>query len=307
MLKSIIIVTIMTSNLASTEQAYDDYLGYETVESGTVDAELATSWGAEKVAGREYKVMQPESQANVYLRFIQSDTKNDYQAMRQVGWNATELLVENPDALQAKFEDDQLEKHGISDSPFKVIGPPAYLTDQQNIRAMQVLGPNNELLYFTRIIDPAKSNFDLGQAESFVGRVFISVLGSQNVEATATFYRETLRQEVAGPYPYKVSVLSKAYGAPSDTLYPLLLSPLSGQFLIEIDQYPEQANDIEHEPGQLPNGVAMVSFYVDDLDTLNVESIAPPVRVYKVAYNGQRSVTIKGTEGELIELIESPP
>jgi len=301
MLKAIVIVTILTSNLEATEDAYEEYLDYDTVEQGVISTPLARSWGAEKVAGNDYVLMQPESKANVYLRFIETPKKtnaHEYQPMKQVGWNATEILVHDPDALEKKF------KH--ADSPFRVVGQPKFLTEKQNVRAMQVLGPNNELLYFTRIIDPEKSSFDLGQAKSFVGRVFIMVLGSKDTSKTTMFYKQQIKQDVLGPFDYRISVLSNAYGLPEDTLHPLSLSPLVGQFLIEIDQYPIAARSISSKPGELPQGVAMVSFYIDGLEPFVKHAISSPITTQGRAYLGQPSAVIKGPSGELIELIEAP-
>ena len=56
------------------------------------------------------------------------------------GWNAAELIVEDVDGLAVQLEN----------SPFKIIGSPADLSFTKNIRAMQVMGPANEILYLTQ-------------------------------------------------------------------------------------------------------------------------------------------------------------
>ena len=296
MLKAIIIVTILTLNLEKTEEAYSRWLNYEVVQRGTISDSLANSWGTGKIAGQRYLLMQAQSQSPVLLRFIESRRAKGYQPMQHEGWNATELLVQDPQKLAKQ----------LVDSPFKIVGPPKYLTDKKNILAFQALGPSNELLYFTRIIDPSRSNFNLGQAKSFVDRVFIMVVGGKDIQNIKQFYRDTFKLPVAGPYPYKIDVLSDAYNLAPDTVHSLSLVPLPNQFLIEIDQYPQAAKSLNTETNLLPAGVAMVSFQVDNLSGLNLPFIEPPVHQTTPPYNGRRSATIRGAVGELIELIETP-
>ena len=296
MLKAILIVTLLSLNLQTTEDAYTKFLGYQLVERGTVTKPLAQSWGAEKMVGQPYLLMQPESQSKVLLRFIESGHTNDYKPMLQEGWNAIEILVKDPDLLAEQLQG----------SPFKMVGPPNFLTEKKNIRAFQALGPNNELLYFTRVIDPSKSNFDLGQAKSFVDQVFIMVLGGKDMAAMQHFYREKLMQPVSGPYPYRIGVLSQTYGMPNDTLHQLAIASLPNQFLIEIDQYPPAAKSIDTMKGTLPPGIAMVSFQVDHLGDTRLPFITPPDHRDGFAYEGRRSASLRGAAGELIELIETP-
>ena len=85
--------------------------------------------------------MQPESGAGVFLRFVQAAPVAGYGPMKTFGWNATEILVQDPDALAEQ----------LADSPFKIVGSPMNLSSNENIRAMQVVGPANEVLYLTRI------------------------------------------------------------------------------------------------------------------------------------------------------------
>ena len=51
MLKSIMMVTMLVTNLNVTEEAYDEYLDYELVSQGVVDESLAEVWGTEGMVG----------------------------------------------------------------------------------------------------------------------------------------------------------------------------------------------------------------------------------------------------------------
>ncbi len=294
MLKAIIIVTILTLNVEKTAESYSEHLEYRAIDSGIITANLARSWGAYKVTDAKYVVMQPRSDKPVYLRFIEQTNAPLHKPMRQTGWNAIEILVKNPDSLATQFKS----------SPFQVIGKPKYLTDKQNVRAFQALGVNQELFYFTRIIDSTKSNFDLGMAMSKIDNVFIMVMGTSQLERVSTFYQDILNTPVAGPFPYKIGVLSEAYDLPKDTIHSLSLAQLSGQFLIEIDQYPESAEPLVVEEGNLPAGIAIVSFTVESLSNFEINPISAPMKHHQAPYFGRQSATIKGIEGELIELIE---
>ena len=162
----------------------------------------------------------------MYLRLVK-DTSTVRPALRTLGWNATEILVEDPPALERR----------LADSKFRVIGPPAPLDMNPAVVAMQALGPAGELFYFTRI-PPGKSKFNLGSAQSFVDRVFIVVLGVHDIRRTLDFYSQTFGLPVTEPAPSRVAVLAQAWGMPADQAFPLAIVRLPERFLIEVDEYP---------------------------------------------------------------------
>ena len=297
MLETLLMVTLLCFNCEQSEQAYQDILHYQTVETGLVSEQLAQSWGAAKVAGEKYWVMQPASGEPVYLRFIHSDKAKDYQPMKQLGWNATEILSQDPDALSQTFAATDL---------FTVLAAPKFLSDKKNTRAFQAAGPNNELLYFTRILDPAKAFYPLGSAQSEVDRVFIMVMGTNDLDATTAFYRDVLKMPVNGPYPYRISVLSKAHQLPLETKHNLSLVPLPKKFMLEVDQYPATAKSLAVKEDELPAGIAMVTFTVDSLAALGrLQPLAKARSIESFPYDKRPTITIKGSVGERIELIES--
>ena len=134
MLQSILAVTICAEDLPAVEAAYSNYLNYRVVERGTVSAALAAHWHAPAMTGRAWLLLQPASGAPVYLRFVQQTHVAGYAPLKTYGWNAAELLVQDPDALA----------EGLAASPFKIVGPPRNLSSNDNIRAMQVVGPAHE-------------------------------------------------------------------------------------------------------------------------------------------------------------------
>ena len=89
MLKSIIIVTLSVLNLGPVENAWREHLGYETRERGVIGQELARIWATPAAIGRNYLIMQPASQAEVYLRFVEGPEVDGYAPLKTHGWNAT--------------------------------------------------------------------------------------------------------------------------------------------------------------------------------------------------------------------------
>ena len=296
MLKSIFIITIMSFNLGLSESAYQDYLGYRTVERGTLNAATANSWGARRWKRTPYIVMQPESGAEVYLRILKSKGARRYRPMRQEGWNAVEILVQDPDRLAGQ----------LKGSPFEIVGPPAFLTAKKNVRAMQVLGPSKELLYLTRIVDPARSSFKVSTAATWVDHPFIMVLGGRDMEAMHSFYTGPMQMPFQGPLPYRISVLSRAYKLPPDTMHELGIVQLDRPFLLELDRYPAAARSAPKR-GLPRGGVAMVSFLVERIPGSGLPLLSAPAAAKSFPYRGRRRATLRGGAGELIELVERVP
>jgi catechol 2,3-dioxygenase-like lactoylglutathione lyase family enzyme len=288
MLKTILVITISVLNLGSVESAYQQYLGYELVERGEVSEALGEVWNAPSMAGHDYLIMRPASEANVYIRFIEDEAVADYAPMATQGWNATELLVTDPDALAAR----------LADSPFEIVGPPADLWDAPNApRAMQAIGPGNEVLYLTRNPDFA--------TESAVDRTFIMVLGGPSMAALSDFYTDRLGLELGDTLQLPVPFMADAQEVAPDTLYTLRVAIISQDFLLELDEYPATVPPRPVKPGHLPPGTAMVSFEVDNLDALDVDWRATPAEIDSFPYNGRRTGVIQGPAGEWLELIET--
>ncbi len=265
------------------------------VERGTVSEALAAAWGAPRVDGHRYLVLQTASGAPVYLRVVETPATPGYALMKTHGWNSNEILVEDTDAVAKRLEK----------SPFRIVGAPRPLSTNAAIRAMQAVGPAGELIYLTRI-PPTGSLFIKTPAKSFIDRTFIVVVGGPDMNAMRTFYRDRLKLEVTEPMPAAIQVLNDALGAPASTLTPLALAKVSSSFAIEFDEYPPSTVPRPQRPGDLPPGMAMVSFAVDSLDGLNLPWLVPPGVRHEGFYRGGRSALVRGPAGELIELIEAP-
>lgn len=251
MLKSILMVWVLAHNLALTQEAYEDYLGYRSVDAGVMSAELAAAIDRPELADRRFVTMMPRSGPQVGLRLVEGDTSG-YVPMKRVGWSAIELLVQDPEQLESE----------LPGSAFRHLQGPDFLTEQKNILAMQVTGPNQELFYLTHMIDPSKSFLRPQPSPEPVGQTFIMVMGSPDLEASLAFWRRYFDNGIVGPIPYRIGVLSDAYDLPGETLHPLALVSMSDGYGIEIDQYPDEATAVP-APEDERGGVILVSLSVD--------------------------------------------
>jgi catechol 2,3-dioxygenase-like lactoylglutathione lyase family enzyme len=290
MLKSIVVVTIAVAQLGPVENAYERYLDYMNVGSGLVSEATAGAWGTPGMVGQPYMLMRAESGHPALLRFIEAEPVEGYAPMQTHGWNATELLVKDPDAIAERLED----------SPFQIVGPPADLWNAPNApRAMQAIGPGNELLYLTR-----NGQFNTKTA---VDRVFIMVLGGPSMAAFNDFYGDRLGLNVSEPQPFQIGVLSDALELSPDTTFPLAIATISEEFLIELDEYPTGVTTPRpRADGMLPPGVAMVGFAVASIDAFELDWRAAPVALPEAPYLGATVAVTAGPAGEWIELIQMP-
>jgi hypothetical protein len=294
MLKLILIITICAQDLGAMESAYTRVLNYSVVDRGRVSEELANTWAAPKMHGREYILMRPSSEANVYFRFVQSAAQPGYRPMSTYGWNATEVLVQDPDALARTIREPG--------SGFQVMGEPRPLGAGSPIRAMQAVGPAQEVLYLTRI--PADFQ-RMPPARTFVDRPFIIILGSPDLPQTQDFLRERLGLEVGNAGQARMTVLNKAFGLDIETTHPLAMARISPEYSIELDGYPDGATLRPQREGELPPAMSLVTFEVESLTPLRNSLLAPPKRIPAKPYNGRLTGTMRGSAGELLELVQS--
>jgi hypothetical protein len=265
-------VVYAVPDLDLVEAAYHDWLDYEVLGRGAVSNPAAANWSCPAAAGRSFVSLGPASGERCTLTFVESPHAAGWRALTTWGWNATEFVVQDVDALA--------EKLAAADSPFRIIGPPKSLTRYPMIRAMQCAGPAGEFIYLTQVGDG--SGLDLAQAQSFVGKVFIVVAAGPDLPAMFRPYdRFANPQDPGAATP--VWVISWANDLPADTPHPHGLIPLSEGTALELDGYPDVTGPRTRPPGDLPPGMALVAFDCPQI--------------------GHGDHIIEGAAGELIQLM----
>jgi hypothetical protein len=293
-LQRIEIATHCVPSLAACVPAYVECLGYRVVAEAPVPADLAAVWAAPAMAGKPCALLQPASGANVYLRFIETGRAGGYWPPVTQGWIATEILTTDPDALLAR----------LAGTAFRHVSGPADLYPApKSARALQMAGPAGELMYFTRLL-PGGSRFGLHGARCFVDRPFIMVVGGASMRALEQFYGATLGQRIFVQEPFRIKQMSRVLGVPESSAYPISLAGLPGRsFLLELEELPAGIARRTVPPGELPEGLAMVSFTTARLDERNLAWRAPPRAIAAPPYAGRRVAVVEGPAGEWLELI----
>jgi catechol 2,3-dioxygenase-like lactoylglutathione lyase family enzyme len=286
--------TLTTPDVETTENRYQEWLRYRTIERGEVPEDLALSWGAPASAGRRYVVMQPESGAPVFLRFIEGTPQPEYRCLRTYGWAAVELCVLDVLKVNARLQR----------SPFEIIGPPRELDGLPTIFPMQVKGPDREILFLTQIRADLP-DYDLPRAQSLIDRPFIVVLACSDLRASLRWFEDTVGLKIGREMEIIYSVLSNAFGMPPGHKHLLATVAHERDCFLELDQYPKGAAIRRGERGELEPGVALVSFLHPALAGIEGAWITQPQPRGGVVYGGRRAGTLRAPDGSLVELLEA--
>ncbi len=289
-----LLASVLVADLGGAIAAYGEVLAYRPVDEGTVDGDLARSWGAPGVSSNPYAVLAPESGEPGWIRFVEGEVPPDHQPLASTGWAAIEILVADPDALAARLED----------SCFSIIGPPAPLRSYPEIKAMQAIGPAGEVLYLTNV-PPGGGEQDLPTVHSAVDRVFIVVLGVPDFDGALADFEHRFALPARPARERGIYFIGPGYGLAVTDPLRMTTIQLAGKSLIQVDEYPADAPPRARADGGLPAGFAMTSFAVPSLAPYLDAALAPPVRPSAAPYEGRAAITLRGPGGALIELIEA--
>jgi catechol 2,3-dioxygenase-like lactoylglutathione lyase family enzyme len=296
-LKLLRAATLTVADLARSIDLYTRHLDHTLVESGVLEADLAQSWGAAASAGHPYAVLQPESGADVYLRFVEDTAHPDYAPLVSYGWAAIEICVSDVLAVNARMEQ----------SPFTIIGPPRQLDGMPAIFPMQVQGPDGEIVYLTEIRDDLPE-YDLPRAQSLIDRQFIQVLAASDMRATLTWMGEVLGLSFGRDIALVYTMLAKAFGVAMDTKFTIATATHERDVFYEVDQLPPAAGPRPGHKGRLPQGVALSTIVLPDFAERvrrhEAWLIGPPRPCHGAIYAGKRAATFKGPDGTLFEVVE---
>jgi len=280
-------VTVSAPDLDAIEQAYSRNFNYEVAERGHVTEAQAQLWGAAKMAGAKTLIMSPPAGTDFVFRFVERAADPDYIPLTTWGWNASEVLVEDVDALAQQ----------LTEGDFEMLGEPKNLSFTDDIRAMQLRGPANEILYMTELKAEIPGMDLPTKPKSFVDNTFIVILGGGDINAMIDSYHDQFGIAKAPVMESRITVASIAFGLSIEHRYPISALGINDQCMVEVDELPEQAGPRGNEEGLLPPGIAMVSF------NTSLPAGDNTIQDNSLPYSGKAASCTTGAAGELIELI----
>jgi hypothetical protein len=286
--------TLTVSDPKASAARYQKWFDYEVVEEGQVDGALAESWGAPGAAGRPFVTLRPASGAEVFIRFIEGPVPADYLPLRTYGWAAIEICVSDTWAVNTRLEA----------SPFEIIGPPKELEGLPTILPMQVRGPDHEIVFLTQIRgDPPE--YDLPRAGSLIDKLFILVLACSDLAGSMRWFEEKMGLLGGRSLDLVYSVINQAFGFPADRKHLLSTMTHERDMFLELDQYPAETTVRPTAPGDLPPGIALVSFLHPDLAALPGPWLKPPAPQHGPIYAGRLAGTMAAPDGTLVEVVQA--
>jgi hypothetical protein len=286
--------TLVVSDPAVTAERYCQWLDYRLIETGTIDSDLAASWGAPQSAGRAYLVIGPASGAEVYLRFVQGVEIDTYKPLRTFGWAALEICVQDVEAVNRQMQA----------SPFEIIGPPRALEGMEAIYPMQIKGPDQEIVYLTEIRADMPA-LDLPRATSPIDKLFILVLATSDLTASRQWFSEQLALSVSAPMEIVYTMIAKAFDLPVEQKHAIATAAHGRDICLELDQYPAAAASRQQRPFELPPGIAIGTLQHPAFHTVPGPWIGQPVRREGAIYGGSRVGTLRAPDGTLVEVVEA--
>jgi hypothetical protein len=280
--------TVVTPDLDTSVAAYCDYLHASVLEEATVSPEQARLWGKPRLEGSPLVTLQ-SSGGTPWMRLIGIPGLLPARPFKELGWMALEVLVADVGALWKRLES----------SPFEIFRGP---TDSGNACGMQVVGPAGEVLYLTEVRKP-EAPFDIAPAESPVERLFTPVTACLRRDEALRVYSK-LGAQRSWRFDTTLGSVNRAHGLDPSLKHPVGTVQLAGRSMVEINQL-GMARSRPPVEGQLPAGIVMVSFMIDNLDNIGLRPISQPLVLAGELYGGRRAAACRGAAGELLELIEA--
>ncbi len=290
--------TLSVSDLNRSVDLYCEWLDYTVEEQRELDESLAQSWGCPAAAGRRCAVLRPASGIDIFIRLVENDIHPGFKALRTYGWSAIEICVQDVLAVHER----------ILKSPFEVIGPPRELDGLPAIYPMQVKGPDEEIVYLTQIRENLPE-FDLPRAAALIDKLFILVMACSDMKASQAWLDEHLDFKTGREHLEIVyTMLAAAFDLPADDPHVISTMIHGKDVFLELDQMPPQATTRPGYDGELPQGVAIGTFWVPNFDEIFKRNsdlwITPPLQRDSAIYDGKRAGTLRAKDGTLVEIVE---
>jgi hypothetical protein len=288
-------ITIPAPDLDAIEKAYADAFGYRTIWRGKIDKTTAKSWQAPGVAGARTLVMATSDGEPPYFRFVEQAMPAGFRPLTSYGWTAAEFIVQDTQAMVER----------LRGSAFTMIGAPRPLDGIGNSRAMQVVGPAGEVLYFTHFNRTPAEQAKHKPSPLFINSCFVAVLAVPDMAGATDYYGKMFGNTVRPHASIENLIISNANGMPSDSRHNLAIVALQNGSIIEVDQFPPMARSRARPKGGLPPGIGLVTFDYAGIERADLAWLGAPA-ISSMPPTARHAVrTLIGAAGELIEVMNS--
>lgn len=217
-------VTLVVPKLDQSLKVYCE-LGYPLLERGHLEASDAAVQRDSRFGACAFARLSLSAELGQVLELVEYPSCAPKAPFEAVGWAAIELLVLDLDEAYRK-----VQSLGLS-----ILGKPKSLSFTDNIRAMQVLGPAGELIYFTEQRAPV-AGWPLPQARTQYDQCFVVILCSHRIEVSNRFYADLFQRPEPAVIKSRVVGLSMQANLPEDTLHSISAMSLRSGHWLEFDQ-----------------------------------------------------------------------
>ena len=279
------IATIAAADPHKVAAAYARWLTYKIRDTSKVSRALAESWGTPRAAGQPLIMLSTDANPDVFIRVVGTKAVPGVAVARTAGWSSFELIVRDADGLHQSLKASAFKALTAPTSPVKMF---------PTIKSFRVEGPAGEILFLTCDTgDPAKSILSVPTGP--VGHPDVMWISGPDILKVRDWYASTFAMV---PRP----VSQKPIPGTQDSMPNTVLLMKRPHQLLQFEGNPEQFAPRPRAEGHLPQGNAMGSFLVADLDALKLPFITPP----RALYGKGRAATLLDPHGNHIELIEEP-
>jgi hypothetical protein len=284
----IVCVSIQVPSLSEASRLYQKWFGYREVTRGRFQPSNMRRWGLNKLANQAWRYLAPPGPPGPGgIRLISGGGRASVnRPLTTIGWAAAELSVQDVDGIAKR----------LATSPFQIIGEPRPLGSNPAIKAMQIAGPWGEVFYLTDV-RTYQGGLQLVKARHDFDRTFIMVLASRSFENTRRWYERHFHLSRVSDHAVNIPVLNRSFGLPLETEYRIGSLQLSGSCLVEIDQYPDAADEKPRKLHELTSGVAIVSLLADTKKRRESD------RVYLACLLSGSGTLMAGENQELLEIV----
>lgn len=287
-------ITVVVPSLDAAIDCYRSGVGYEVARTGRMDDAHAAAFGVERLAGAALcELRAPGDPRPGSVVLVEAADAAPTRPLRTLGWSGIEFLVADVDAAHARAEAAGLD----------VIFPPLPVGSGGSLRAAQVAGAAGEALYVTQV-SGNPPGFDLPETISDVGRVFIAVLTTANLDATRADVQRLTGARQVTDHDLPVRAVNVAHGLPMDTLHRVSTSQLAGSAAIEVDRQAAAAD--ERRADVLHAGALSVAVRSGKTDWVNA-SDGVVVDEIGDGRGVRRVCRIAGAPGAFLELLAPTP